>query len=77
MAYFAGYPGVSGEDLERIDAMASYKPPLAFEDVFAVLDPETNRENAEKAYNDFLADAQPPAGYKPPEVAAEDELSAD
>lgn len=66
MAYFAGYPNLDPDDMERLHAIASYKPRWSFEEAFAVLECGSPRDVAERAYADFVEYWTPPADYVPP-----------
>jgi hypothetical protein len=41
------------DDAERLAALALHKPPIPFEEAYAMLDNGSPREVAERAYADF------------------------
>lgn len=49
----APYPGLDMDDAERLAALSGSKPPIPFEEAYAMLDNGSPREVAERAYKDF------------------------
>jgi len=52
----APYPGLDSDDMATLAALASVAEPPPFEEAYGLLEYESPKDVAERAYADFVAD---------------------